>query len=167
MIQVCERRHECYRPSGDPAVLHVIGVVAGHSDRDRKRRADEISVRDEEDRPDISYHEDTEDLQAGEAHNRTENLGADTAAQVGDEDAIMADIMFGSYKELGLLMLVVIFSVLGYTGEKGEDGTMFDSMPTVCSNTIQIPVIEMEELAEFQPILDQDQSQSIICILSG
>ena len=41
-----------------------------------------------------------------------------------------------SYKELGLLMLVVImgmliFSGLAYVGEKDEDGTMFDSMPTV------------------------------------
>jgi len=40
-----------------------------------------------------------------------------------------------SYKELGLLMLVVImgmliFSGLAYVGEKDEDGTMFDSMPT-------------------------------------
>ena len=57
-----------------------------------------------------------------------------------------------SYKELGLLMLVVImgmliFSGLAYVGEKDEDGTMFDSMPTVSSNTVQIPVIETEELA--------------------
>ena len=40
-----------------------------------------------------------------------------------------------SYKELGLLMLVVImgmliFSGLAYVGEKDEEGTMFDSMPT-------------------------------------
>ena len=40
-----------------------------------------------------------------------------------------------SYKELGLLMLVVImgmliFSGLAYVGEKDEPGTMFDSMPT-------------------------------------
>ena len=40
-----------------------------------------------------------------------------------------------SYKELGLLMLVVImgmliFSGLAYVGEKDEVGTMFDSMPT-------------------------------------
>ena len=57
-----------------------------------------------------------------------------------------------SYKELGLLMLVVImgmliFNGLAYVGEKDEDGTMFDSMPTVSSNTVQIPVIETEELA--------------------
>ena len=57
-----------------------------------------------------------------------------------------------SYKELGLLMLVVImgmliFSGLAYVGEKDEDGTMFDSMPTVSSNTVQIPIIETEELA--------------------
>merc|ERR1719402_1300421 len=40
-----------------------------------------------------------------------------------------------SYKELGLLMLVVImgmliFSGLAYVGEKDEHGTMLDSMPT-------------------------------------
>ena len=40
-----------------------------------------------------------------------------------------------SYKELGLLMLVVImgmliFSGMAYVGEKDEEGTMFDSMPT-------------------------------------
>merc|ERR1719500_2645198 len=40
-----------------------------------------------------------------------------------------------SYKELGLLMLVVImgmliFSGLAYVGEKDEEGTMFDSMLT-------------------------------------
>ena len=40
-----------------------------------------------------------------------------------------------SYKELGLLALVVImgmliFSGLAYVGEKDEPGTMFDSMPT-------------------------------------
>ena len=39
-----------------------------------------------------------------------------------------------SYKELGLLMLVVImgmliFSGLAYVGEKDEEGTMFISMP--------------------------------------
>ena len=48
----------------------------------------------------------------------------------------MADIMFGSYKELGLLMLVVImgmliFSGMAYVGEKDANGTMLDSMPTV------------------------------------
>ena len=41
-----------------------------------------------------------------------------------------------SYKELGLLMLVVImgmliFSGLAYVGEKDEEGTMFISMPQV------------------------------------
>ena len=41
-----------------------------------------------------------------------------------------------SYKELGLLMLVVImgmliFSGLAYVGEKDEPGTMFISMPQV------------------------------------
>merc|ERR1712038_546164 len=40
-----------------------------------------------------------------------------------------------SYKELGLLMLVVImgmliFSGLAYVAERNEEGTMFDSMPT-------------------------------------
>ena len=64
-------------------------------------------------------------------------------------------------------MGMLIFSGLAYVGEKDEDGTMFDSMPTVSSNTIKISVIETEELAEFQPILDQDQSQTIICILIG
>ena len=44
--------------------------------------------------------------------------------------------MFGSYKELGLLMLVVImgmliFSGMAYVGEKDATGTMLDSMPTV------------------------------------
>ena len=44
--------------------------------------------------------------------------------------------MLGSYKELGLLMLVVImgmliFSGMAYVGEKDANGTMFDSMPTV------------------------------------
>ena len=48
----------------------------------------------------------------------------------------MADIMFGSYKELGLLMLVVImgmliFSGMAYVGVKDATGTMMDSMPTV------------------------------------
>ena len=48
-------------------------------------------------------------------------------------------VMFVSYKELGLLMLVVImgmliFSGLAYVGEKDEEGTMMDSMPTVTSN---------------------------------
>jgi hypothetical protein len=41
-----------------------------------------------------------------------------------------------SYKELGLLMLVVImgmliFSGLAYVSEKDEEGTMFISMPQV------------------------------------
>ena len=41
-----------------------------------------------------------------------------------------------AYKELGLLMLVVImgmliFSGLAYVGEKDEEGTMFISMPQV------------------------------------
>ena len=50
----------------------------------------------------------------------------------------MADIMFGSYKELGMLMLVVImgmliFSGMAYVGEKDVQGTMFDFMPTVSS----------------------------------
>ena len=48
-------------------------------------------------------------------------------------------MMCVSYKELGLLMLVVImgmliFSGLAYVGEKDEEGTMMDSMPTVSSN---------------------------------
>ena len=45
-----------------------------------------------------------------------------------------------SYKELGLLMLVVImgmliFSGMAYVGEKDEEGTMLDSMPTVSSKS--------------------------------
>ena len=45
-------------------------------------------------------------------------------------------LMCFSYKELGLLMLVVImgmliFSGLAYVGEKDEPGTMFISMPQV------------------------------------
>jgi 1,4-dihydroxy-2-naphthoate octaprenyltransferase len=48
----------------------------------------------------------------------------------------MAAIMIVSYKELGLLMLVVImgiliFSGMAYVGEKDATGTMLDSMPTV------------------------------------
>ena len=44
-----------------------------------------------------------------------------------------------SYKELGLLMLVVImgmliFSGMAYVGEKDEKGTMIDSMPTVINS---------------------------------
>ncbi len=44
--------------------------------------------------------------------------------------------IYSSYKELGLLMLVVImgmliFSGLAYVGEKDEEGTMFISMPQV------------------------------------
>ena len=48
---------------------------------------------------------------------------------------------------LVVIMGMLIFSGLAYVGEKDEDGTMFDSMPTVSSNTVQIPVIETEELA--------------------
>ncbi len=45
-------------------------------------------------------------------------------------------MMMCSYKELGLLMLVVImgmliFSGLAYVSEKDEEGTMFISMPQV------------------------------------
>ena len=68
---------------------------------------------------------------------------------------------------LVVIMGMLIFSGLAYVGEKDEDGTMFDSMPTVSSNTVQIPIIETEELAKIQPILVQDKSQSITCILIG
>ena len=49
--------------------------------------------------------------------------------------ALLFTVSCFSYKELGLLMLVVImgmliFSGLAYVGEKDEEGTMFDSMPT-------------------------------------
>ena len=45
-----------------------------------------------------------------------------------------------SYKELGLLMLVVImgmliFSGLAYVGEKDEEETMFISMPQVMDDS--------------------------------
>ena len=48
----------------------------------------------------------------------------------------MVDVLIFSYKELGLLMLVVImgmliFSGMAYVGEKDATGTMLDSMPTV------------------------------------
>ena len=48
--------------------------------------------------------------------------------------------LLNSYKELGLLMLVVImgmliFSGLAYVGEKDEPGTMFISMPQVEGST--------------------------------
>ena len=51
-----------------------------------------------------------------------------------------------SYKELGLLMLVVImgmliFSGLAYVGEKDEDGTMFDSMPTVSRRVLRMSLL--------------------------
>ena len=46
-------------------------------------------------------------------------------------------VCFSSYKELGLLMLVVImgmliFSGLAYVSEKNEENTAFISMPQVC-----------------------------------
>ena len=63
---------------------------------------------------------------------------------------------------LVVIMGMLIYSGLAYVGEKDEDGTMFDSMPTVSSNTVQIPIIETEELAWIQPILVQDKSQGIL-----
>ena len=48
-------------------------------------------------------------------------------------------MFFSSYKELGLLMLVVImgmliFSGLAYVSEKNEENTAFISMPQVMLN---------------------------------
>ena len=48
-------------------------------------------------------------------------------------------VFFSSYKELGLLMLVVImgmliFSGLAYVSEKNEENTAFISMPQVMLN---------------------------------
>ena len=47
---------------------------------------------------------------------------------------------------LVVIMGMLIFSGLAYVGEKDEDGTMFEFMPTVSSNRDKIPVIETEEL---------------------
>ena len=51
-------------------------------------------------------------------------------------------VCFSSYKELGLLMLVVImgmliFSGLAYVSEKNEENTAFISMPQVMLNEFQ------------------------------
>jgi hypothetical protein len=56
--------------------------------------------------------------------------------QLGLEPATPLINLLCSYKELGLLMLVVImgmmiFSGLAYVSEKDEEGTMFISMPQV------------------------------------
>ena len=61
-----------------------------------------------------------------------------------------------SYKELGLLMLVVImgmliFSGLAYVGEKDEDGTMFDSMPTVSRRVLRMSgLLDLYYIAYFR-----------------
>ena len=93
-LQICERCNERHRLAGDPAVLHVIGIVPGDVNRGREGRGDQVPSRDEKDCPDIQDHEDIQDIQAGEAHNGTEDPGADTAAQVGDENVSMLYVCY-------------------------------------------------------------------------
>ena len=91
-LQICERNHEHHRPVGDPALLHVSGLVHRHRDRDGEGRADEVPIRDEEDCPDIQDHEDIEDIQAGEAHHWATDTGEDTSAQVDQSSEFVDNI---------------------------------------------------------------------------
>ena len=79
-----------------------------------------------------------QDIQVGKAHHWLTNFGNDIKKQVGNKSIWINHFIlkYFSYKELGLLMLVVImgmliFSGLAYVGEKDEEDTMFISMPQV------------------------------------
>ena len=78
-----------------------------------------------------------QDIQTSSSHNWSSNSRNDTKKQVAYQIfPIWLTNLIISYKELGLLMLVVImgmliFSGLAYVGEKDEPDTMFISMPQV------------------------------------
>ena len=67
---------------------------------------------------------------------RAVDISASASVRGSSSDFVLMFVF--SYKELGLLMLVVImgmliFSGLAYVSEKNEENTGFISMPQVCS----------------------------------